>query len=245
MKAMILAAGLGTRLRPLTDNVPKALVKVSGRPMLDILLDRLIAAGFTHIIVNVHHLAQQISTHLSQRSGNGVQIEISDESGELLDTGGAITKAKWFLDGNEPFLVHNVDVLSNIDLEDMLGHHVRQNALATLAVSERISSRYFLFGDDDRLWGWENVRSEEIIRCEIAPPHLKRKAFSGVHVISPRFFSYSHKRGKFSIVEAYLELAASHRIMGCEHYPHHWFDLGKPGNIAKAEAYLKEKSNSA
>lgn len=239
MKAMILAAGLGSRLKPITDTMPKALVKVNGTPLLDITLHRLVQSGFNEIIVNVHHFAEQVKNHLKNSSYPGATIEISDESEELLDTGGAIRKARWFLDGKMPFLVHNVDVISGVDLKAMLKANITSRSLATLAVSHRDSTRYFLFDKELRLRGWENRSTNERLITEGAPEQLDFLAFSGIHVIHPAIFQYLSGQGRFSIVPAYLQLAATHPIHGFLHESGSWFDLGKVENLDRAEEYLK------
>jgi len=235
MKAMVLAAGLGTRLRPLTNDRPKALVEVNGRAMLDLLIERLVSAGFNEIIVNVHHFAEQVVHHLKNSSFPGAKIAISDESSQLLDTGGAIIHARWFLEGDEPFLVHNVDVLSDIDLGKMMEVHRDKPSLATLAVSQRTSSRYFLFDEGLRLWGWENVKEHSKIIVHQAPGELKEYAFSGIHILEPAIFHHISHHGRFSIVPAYLDLAEDHPIHGYLHDPDKWLDLGSPENIRQAE----------
>jgi NDP-sugar pyrophosphorylase family protein len=239
MKAMILAAGMGTRLKPITDNKPKALVELNGAPMLDIVLNRLIRAGFSEIIINVHHFAGLVIKHLEQLSFPGTRIEISDESGQLLDTGGAIMKAKWFLDGKEAFLVHNTDVISTIDLPDMIKVHQERNSLATLAVSERSSSRYFLLDKRLLLRGWENVSTNERILTACAPKDLKKLAFSGIHVISPEIFRHITQTGRFSIIQTYLHLCSAFPVHGYMHQPGSWFDLGKREDLEKAEEFLR------
>ena len=153
MKAMIFAAGLGTRLKPITDSIPKAMVPINGKPLLQLVLEKLKVAGFNEIIVNVHHFPELIIDFLKQNSNFGIRIEISDERDVLLDTGGAIRKAAWFFDDGKPFLVHNVDILSNLNLGDLYHQHLTTNPLATLVVSERDTFRYLLFNGDNRLCG--------------------------------------------------------------------------------------------
>lgn len=242
MKAMILAAGLGTRLKPYTDNKPKALVEINGRPLLDLVLETVIQAGFNEIIVNVHHFADQVVDHLKANTYGEAILHISDESDLLLDTGGALMKAKWFLDGNEPFLVHNVDIISSLNLKEFLKAHLHKNPLATLAVSDRKTSRYFLFDQDLRLRGWENLSSGERVLRNDAPGHLQRLAFSGIHMISPDIFTHLDQSGRFSIVPAYLELANTCPIYGYPHDPKNWFDLGKMENFPGAAEFLRSQS---
>jgi len=239
MKAMILAAGLGTRLRPLTDDRPKALVTVAGRNMLEITLDRLRAAGVTEVIVNVHHFAEQIEAFLKSREAPGMRIEVSREI-DLLDTGGGIKHAAWFFlehgpESDEPFIVHNVDLISNIDLTKMMRAHIDNNALATLAVAERESSRQLIFDENGNLCGRRTSRDAqpEIAR---SAQHTRQFAFSGIHVISPRIFSLMCESGTFSIIDAYLRLAAAgEKIAPLRTDKYYWRDLGKPENIAAAE----------
>lgn len=240
MKAMILAAGLGTRLRPLTDDRPKALVEVAGRPLLEIALTRLRAAGVTEAIVNVHHFAGMIAGYLRANGNFGMRIEISHEE-NLLDTGGGLKQAAWFFleDAgrlDEPFLVHNVDVISTIDLRRMVQFHIANQALATLAVQRRESLRHLLFDPQLRLCGRRPGRdsAEELI-C--SPLRLEARAFSGIHVVSPRIFAGMTEQGAFSIVSTYLRLAAQQeRILAFEDDAAYWRDLGRPESIRQAAA---------
>ena len=239
MKAMILAAGLGTRLRPLTDDRPKALVEVGGRPLLEIALSRLRVFGVREVIINVHHFADMVVDYLKANDNFGMRIEISREE-ELLDTGGGLKKAAWwfFLEdsagGEEPFILHNVDVISTIDLGRMVQFHNERQALATLAVQERETSRYLLFDEQLRLCGRRSGRDgvPELVRSY---QQLKALAFSGVHVISPRLLSMMTE-GAFSIVPTYLRLAAQgEKILGFRADEYYWLDLGRPENVARAE----------
>jgi NDP-sugar pyrophosphorylase family protein len=239
MKAMVLAAGLGTRLRPLTSDRPKALVTVAGRTMLEIVLARLRAAGVTEVVVNAHHFADQIEGFLKSREDFGMRIEISREA-ELLDTGGGIKNAAWFFledgpDRDAPFIVHNVDVISTIDLALMMRAHVQSNALATLAVAARESSRQLIFDQDGLLCGRRAGRDAQ---PEIVKPaqQTHQFAFSGIHVISPRIFALLHESGAFSIIDAYLRLAAEgEKIAAFRADEYYWRDLGKPESIGAAE----------
>lgn len=239
MKAMIFAAGLGTRLRPLTDNMPKALVPVAGKPMLERVILRLKEAGFDDITVNIHHFGEQIIDFLRANNNFGVTVHISDERGMLLDTGGGIRKARPYLDGNEPFLVHNADILSDIDLAAFYRHHAESDAEATLLVSERKTSRYLLFDDRHYLHGWINEATGEVKPEGFV---YKREdyhalAFGGMHVISPSLFRYmnEHWTGKFSIIPFYLSVCREARIQGYPLQGFQWFDIGKPETWAKAE----------
>jgi NDP-sugar pyrophosphorylase family protein len=243
MKAMILAAGLGTRLRPLTNDRPKALVEVAGRTLLEIVLSRLRAFGVRQVIVNTHHHAEMMHEYLKAHDNFGMRIEISSEE-ELLDTGGGLKKAAWFFleDGSssdEPFILHNVDVISTIDLDRMLRTHAENDALATLAVQDRETSRYLLFDESGQLCGRRAGRdgSAEIVR---SAPSLQALAFSGIHVISPRLFAKMPEEGAFSIIPAYLNLAAQEeKIIGFRADESYWRDLGRPENVMQADADMR------
>lgn len=234
MKAMVLAAGLGTRLRPLTNDRPKALVEVGGKTLLELTLDRLRSFGVREVIINVHHFADMVVDYLNAHQNFGMQIAISRED-VLLDTGGGLKRAAWFFrDDNEPFLLHNVDVLSNIDLARMVAFHQQQQALATLAVQDRPTSRYLLFDSDGHLCGRRAGRDGPL---ELVRPahHVDAFAFAGIHVISPRLLPLLTEDGAFSIIPSYLRLtASSERICAFRADEYQWRDLGKLENIAKA-----------
>jgi NDP-sugar pyrophosphorylase family protein len=235
MRAMILAAGLGTRLRPLTNDRPKALVEVGGRTLLEITLRRLAGFGIREIIVNVHHFADMVTEYLRSRHNFGMRVEISRED-VLLDTGGGLKKAAWFFleDGANSFIVHNVDVLSAIDLGRMAAFHSENQVLATLAVQDRETSRYLLFDGHDELCGRRAGRdgSLEMVR---PAKEVKALAFSGIHVISTRMLGMMTEEGGFSIVNSYLRLAAGgEKIRAFRADPYYWRDLGKPQNVVEA-----------
>ena len=238
MKAMILAAGLGTRLRPLTDDRPKALVEVAGHTLLEITLRRLRQFGIREAIVNVHHFAEMIVGYLKKNDNFGMRIEISRED-MLLDTGGGLKKAAWFfLEGSghsdEPFILHNVDVLSAIDLERMVQSHRENQALATLAVQERETSRYLLFDAQNQLCGRRAGRDRE---PEIVRPcgQTQALAFSGVHVISSRLLTRMTEDGVFSIINSYLRLAGEgEKIVAFRADEYYWRDLGRPEDVTQA-----------
>ena len=239
MKAMILAAGLGTRLRPLTNDRPKALVEVGGRTLLEITLARLRGFGVREVIINVHHFGEMVVDYLETKNNFRMRIEISREN-ELLDTGGGLKRAAWFFQEDsaghdEPFILHNVDVISAIDLARMVQFHNEHQALATLAVQERETSRYLLFDEQFRLCGRRAGRDgiPELVRdCE----RVKALAFSGVHVISPHIFSTMTEDGAFSIIPTYLRLAAQgENILGFRADEYYWLDLGRAENVARAE----------
>jgi mannose-1-phosphate guanylyltransferase len=246
MKAMVLAAGLGTRLRPLTDTRPKALVEINGRTLLEITLIRLRDFGIRDVIINAHHFADMIVDYLETKKNFGMRIEISRED-TLLDTGGGLKKAAWvFLEdgSDEPFLLHNVDVISTIDFAHMLQAHHRTESLATLSVQQRESSRYLLFGDDNQLCGRRIVnkdgsKKEEIARPVRSPAAL---AFSGIHIISPRLLKMMAEDGVFSIITTYLRLAAEgEKITAFRADDYSWRDLGRVEDLQKAERELKSK----
>jgi NDP-sugar pyrophosphorylase family protein len=241
MKAMILAAGLGTRLRPLTNDRPKALVTVAGRTMLEIALARLRQFGVSEVIVNTHHYAEQISRYLVANGNFGMRIELSHEN-ELLDTGGGLKKAAWFfLDGKNPedpelapFLLHNVDIISTIDIAGMIELHKREKALATFAVQDRETKRYLLFDEQGILCGRRNGREGEL---ELARPVRKPHAlaFSCIHVIDPRIFGLMTEGGVFSIIDTYLrQVARGEKILSYRADGAYWRDLGTPESVAEA-----------
>ncbi len=257
MKAMILGAGLGTRLRPLTDNRPKALVELSGRTLLEITLSRLRTFGITEVIINVHHFAGMVIDYLNSNNNFGMRIEISREE-VLLDTGGGLKKAAWFfledparLD--EPLLLHNVDVISTIDLRRMLQFHSESHALATLAIQDRETSRYLLFNEHLQLCGRRagpglisgptpSQRPDQ--KTEIVRPSLRLQplAFSGIHIISPRLLPMLTEEGVFSIIPSYLRLAAQgENILAFRADEYYWRDLGRPADLTQATHDLQQK----
>lgn len=245
MKAMILAAGLGTRLRPLTDNRPKALVEVGGRTMLEITLSRLRALDVREVIINVHHFADMVVDYLKANDNFGMRIEVSREE-VLLDTGGGLKKAAHFFLENsspsdEPFILHNVDVISTIDLARMVHFHAECRALATLAVQDRETSRYLLFDQRLQLCGRQAGRDQAPEMVRAAHP-TQALAFSGIHVISPRLFKMLTEEGAFSIITSYLRLASQgESIAAFRADEYYWRDLGRAENVAQAELDLKHK----
>ena len=246
MKAMILAAGLGTRLRPLTENRPKALVEVAGRTLLEITLTRLRSFGIQDVIINVHHFAGMMASYLDANQNFGMNIEISRED-VLLDTGGGLKQAadlflKHLASPDEPFLLHNVDVISTIDLSRMLRFHEESLALVTLAVQDRRTSRYLLFDENGELCGRRAGKDSEaeLIRSS---KQVEALAFCGVHVISCRFLRLLNEQGTFSIIDPYLRLAAvGERILSFRADEYYWRDLGRPENIAQAAEDLRQKA---
>ena len=243
MKAMVLAAGLGTRLRPLTDDRPKALVEVAGRTLLEITLSRLRAFGVREVILNAHHFGDMMVEYLKANDNFGMRIEISREE-VLLDTGGGLKKAAWFfLEGSsdEPFILHNVDVISTIDLHRMAQFHAENHALATLAVQERETSRYLLFDEHLQFCGRRKGSdgTPELVRPASQPLAV---GFCGIHVISPRLIPMLSEEGVFSIVPAYLRLAGEgEKILAFRADEYYWRDLGKPESLAEAARDMEQK----
>jgi NDP-sugar pyrophosphorylase family protein len=232
MKAMVLAAGLGTRLRPLTDTRPKALVEIGGRTLLEMTLARLREFEIRDVIVNVHHFADMVVDYLRSHENFGMRIEISREE-VLLDTGGGLKQAAWFfLEDSEPFILHNVDVLSTIDFRRMVDFHRQHHALATLAVHDRKTSRPLLFDEELQLCGRIRDGETELVRSS---PHMQQLAFSGVHVISPKLLRMLTEEGVFPIIPAYLRLAGQgETIAAFRADDFYWRDLGRPADLAEA-----------
>ncbi|MGH9544114.1 MAG: nucleotidyltransferase family protein [Terriglobales bacterium] len=245
MKAMVLAAGLGTRLRPLTDDRPKALVEVAGRTLLEITLSRLRAFGVREVIINVHHFADMILEYLKANQNFGLQIEISRED-PLLDTGGGLKKAGHFFlrDSSrpeEPFLLHNVDVISTIDLGRMEQFHTANHALATLAVQDRKTSRYLLFDEHQQLCGRRSGRDGELELVR-SPLQTQALAFAGIHVISPRLIPMMVEEGIFSVIASYLRLAGQgEKILAFRANEYYWRDLGRPDDLRQVARDLEQK----
>lgn len=240
MKAIIFSAGLGSRLKPYTNNKPKALVKVLNRPLIEHALLTLQDAGIQDIIINIHHYAEQMIRFFNDYQNTSLNIQLSDESGQLLDTGGGLKQAAWFFDTHQPLLAYNVDILTNLNIPEMVKKHKEEKALATLAVRKRNSSRYLLFNARQHLKGWENTNTQEKILLENGDLH--KKAFSGIQIISPEIFALLPQKQKFSIIETYLSLCNNHKVVAYEHNDGYWFDVGTPKKLQKAEAYLMMKS---
>lgn len=237
MKALIFAAGLGTRLKPLTDNKPKALVEIEGETLLYYAIQKLKNHGYNQIIINTHHFSNQIIEYTKSLDLN-VQLEISDETDNLLNTGGGLQKARWFFDDDAPFLVYNVDILSNIDIDDMLKQHKESNALVTLAVMDRKTSRYLLFDSENNLCGWRNKNDEKEIIIH-QKPNLQEFAFSGIQIINPKYFSLVKKEGSFPIIDVYLNLAKENTIKAYNHSGTVWCDFGKLPELENARHIIK------
>lgn len=248
MQAMIFAAGMGTRLKPLTDTMPKALVTVGGQPLIRRVIARLKEAGATRIVVNVHHFANQIVSYLHDNDNFGTDIRISDETAQLLETGGGIKKAAPLFKADEPILIHNVDILSNVDLTKLytfaaVEEEGKAKADAVVLVSNRVTKRYLLFDDDMNLVGWTNVETGEV---KSPYPHLdvakcQRFAFAGIHVVSPRLFKLMDAfPDKFGIIDFYLSICATHHVRGYVKTDLKLMDIGKLDTLHQAEAFLSE-----
>ena len=240
MQAMIFAAGLGTRLKPLTDRIPKALVRVGGEPLLKRVIFQLKDAGFTRIVVNVHHFSNQIIDYLRDNDNFGLDIRISDESDKLLETGGGIKKAWPLFDQTEPILIHNVDILSNVDLKKF---YQPLPLAARLLVSERKTKRYLLFDETMRLVGWTNIETGEVKSPykDLAPKKYKMYAFSGIHMVAPSLFPLmDDEPDKFPIMDFYLKHCDKVRIEGYVKNDLKLMDVGKQETLREAEAFLKE-----
>ena len=240
MKAMILAAGLGTRLQPLTLTRPKALLEVQGIPLLGLVIGRLAQHGFTEIVVNAYHLADQIVAFLDEyqkQSGHArLTVAVSRET-KLLDTGGGVQNAGWFFDDGQPFLVHNVDVLTDLDLNRLMEAHRTSKALATLAVRERKTTRYFLFDPENRLCGWRSLQSHETRMARTVDGPVTPLSFMGIQVLSPIIFKRLAAAPPFSLVEAYLQLAAAgESITAFRADDARWMDLGRKEQLDLAPA---------
>ncbi|MFO7524356.1 MAG: sugar phosphate nucleotidyltransferase [Ignavibacteriaceae bacterium] len=239
MNALILAAGLGTRLKPLTDEKPKALIEIGGMTLLEISIKKLLKHGFENIVVNVHHFGELIISYLKEKNNFGANIYVSDERKLLLDTGGAIKEIEKHINFDFPILVYNVDVITDLDLMQIYIYHSKSDNLATLAVRKRDSGRYLLLNSDNILCGWINkiTREKKIVRESINK--LNEFAFSGIHVVNPAIFNLMPVERKFSIIELYLKLAPNFLIKGYDHSDTEWIDVGKLKNIEAAERLLK------
>ena len=243
MNAMIFAAGLGTRLRPLTNDKPKALVELNEQTLLQITIEKLQKAGFNHIVVNVHHFSQLVIDYLKANQNFGADILISDESDALLDTGGGLKKASPLFLDKEPILIHNVDIVSSINLLELYKTHCNNNVLATLAIRNRPSSRVLLFDENNLLRGWKNISTgtSKLPLTTSNPDNLQPYAFSGIHIVNHELLQLISETGKFSIIDVYLRLSANHSIMAYQHDADYWNDVGKHEQLKAAEEYLRKK----
>jgi NDP-sugar pyrophosphorylase family protein len=237
MKAFILAAGLGTRLFPYTSDRPKALVVLKGKTLLERAIRKVSELDVSEIIVNIHHFGDQIINFLLENKNFGLPVTISDEREKLLDTGGAILKARPLLGEKEPFLLYNVDVLSTVNLSDLLLFHNNKDGLATLSVRNRQTNRYLLFNQEMLLSGWRNIRSGEEILSR-PDEDLKDFAFSGIQIVRPEIFPLITESGKFSLIQMYLRLAKTDAIYGYFDASELWMDLGKPDQLEEAKKIM-------
>ncbi len=233
MKAMIFAAGLGTRLRPLTNDRPKALVEVKGMSLLEINIRRLIHFGVRDIIINTHHFADKIDAFLDSRDRFGIHIVTSHEAEKPLETGGGLKKAAWFFDDGQPFFVCNADILSNIDLAKMYNKHCTSGALATYATQQRNTSRYMLHDTEGVLCGWMNTATKRVRMGRMATD-LEMLSFSCFHVINPAIFETTPDADFFSMIDWYLAVCGEHKILNYRHDEDVWCDVGKPETLAEA-----------
>ena len=234
---MIFAAGLGTRLKPFTDNHPKALAVVNGKPLLQRNIEYLKSFGIDEIVINVHHFADQIIEFLEENNYFGIEIIISDETDQVLETGGGLVKAKDNF--TEDFLVMNVDILTDLNLAEFIKAHQENKAIVSLAVSDRDSSRKLFFNEQNELKGWRNLKTEEEIKAVDSLDNCKDLAFSGIHVISPTLFEKITEKGKFSIMKVYMGLMQTESIIGFDHSGGILIDVGRPESVLEAEQYFK------
>ncbi len=235
---MILTAGLGTRLHPYTLHKPKALVEVNGIPMLEIIIRRLIKNGITGIIINVHHFAGQIKEFLSFHNNFNISVFLSDETSQLLETGGGLVKAKWFFNDGKPFLVHNLDALTNFNISELYNYHLLHKPLATLAVKQRDTSRSLLINEKKLLCGWKNNQTGETIITGETMEVLQPFGFSGVYILDPSIFDLITETGKFSIMDVFLRLARDHNILTWDHPQNFWYDMGRTENLETAGRFV-------
>ncbi|MFK5857597.1 MAG: sugar phosphate nucleotidyltransferase [Bacteroidota bacterium] len=236
MKAIILAAGLGSRLKDLTTSKPKALVEVNGKTMLEIVITKLRDQGITDFLINIHHFGESIIEFLKTKNNFGVNITISDERMQLLDTGGAILKAQNFIRGDEPVLIHNVDIISDVKVSDILKYHNLNNSIATLCVRKRDSGRGLLFNKNMQLVGWTNIEKHQFKWVNKSYTEYNIFAYSGIYLISPKFTNEIKQTGKFSIIDTWLEMANNNIISGFVDTSSTWHDLGTHEKISNAES---------
>jgi len=238
MKAMILAAGYGTRLKPITNNIPKALVGVNNITLLENAINTVAKFGFDDVLINIHYLAEKIKNFIDNNNFS-VKVTISDESKRLLDIGGGLKNVSWFFD-NEPFLLFNVDIVSDINLSKMMEFHKSSEALVTLATRKRKSSRYLLFDEDNKLVGWRNDKNGEEKLVRKSDTFFKQTAFSGIHIIEPKIFELMPKKNKFSIIELYLNLANDYWLQSYDHSDSQWVDAGEKQGLIQAREILNK-----
>lgn len=242
MKALLFAAGLGTRLKTYTQDKPKALVNLAGKPLLQHAIEHLKSLGINEITINVFHFAEQVTEFIDEHNSFGITIHISNERDQLLDTGGGLKKAGTFLKGSEPIVIYNVDVISNLDLNAVLKYHQEQKALATLVVRSRETSRYLMFDRNLQLAGWKNFSNDDTIISRAKEfQEAEPFAFSGIHIVQPEILNLITEKGKFPIMDLYLRLAKEHLIKAYIDQSDLWMDLGKPEQLLAAEELLSKK----
>jgi NDP-sugar pyrophosphorylase family protein len=245
VKAIIFAAGIGSRLGKITEDQPKALVEIGGKALLEIAIRKLIKYGFDEIIINVHHFADRIEEFLEEKRNFNIRIELSDEREQLLETGGGLMKASWFFDDHQPFLTYNVDVLTNLDILSLLRYHQGTGALVSLACKERNTQRYFLTDKNNRLVGWENTETGERIDSLPAGDTVNRVGYSGISVVDPELYNLVTEKGAFSLTSLYLRLAAENPIIIYRHDADLWIDIGKPEQLNTARDYFQTRDIAA
>ncbi|HUX97109.1 MAG TPA: nucleotidyltransferase family protein [Bacteroidales bacterium] len=239
MKAMIFAAGMGKRLGKITETIPKALVDVNGKTLLHRAVERCSSYGFDDIIINVHHFADMVEAEIRKLNRMGFRISVSNERDMLLENGGGLYKAKWFFDDN-PFLLYNVDIVSDLDLKSLYNLHLEKKGLATLAVRHRPGKRFILIDEETRLRGWRNAETgEEILSGVKSSGRLHQIAFSSMHIVEPEIFGYM-KEGIYSIIDLYLELADAHSIFTLKHDEGYWVDVGTPESLERVRQILTD-----
>jgi NDP-sugar pyrophosphorylase family protein len=238
MKAMIFAAGLGTRLGTITEQIPKALVDINGKTALRRAVEKCSAAGFDDIIINVHHFADIVEDEVRKLNNEGFHISVSDEREGLLENGGGLYKARHFFN-NDPFLLYNVDIVSDLDLSSLYKLHLRKNGLATLAVRHRKGKRFLLVDENGQLRGWRNISTGEQILAGVSSDEgLDEIAFSSMHIVEPEIFHYMQD-GKYSMIDLYLKLAADHNIYTLKHDEGYWIDVGTPESLEEVRILLR------
>lgn len=232
---MILAAGFGTRLKPITAHTPKALIEINGTPLIELQIKKILSLGFSEIIINVHHLADKIIEFVNSKSWNGANIEISTEE-KILETGGGLKKASWFFAGDEPFLVHNVDIITNLNIQRMIDIHQEAESLSTIAVRRRNTKRYFLIDEEKNLCGWKSIDKNETLLKRKPVGEISELSFMGVHMMSPKIFSFMPSEEKFSLVDLYLNLAEKELpVKAFEDNNSEWLDIGRKENLLIAK----------
>jgi NDP-sugar pyrophosphorylase family protein len=239
MKAMIFAAGLGKRLGSITENIPKALVDINGKTALQIAVEKCSAKGFDEIIINVHHLADMVEDEVKRLNKIGFRISVSDERGKLLENGGGLYKAREFF-GKDPFLLYNVDIISDLDLSALYRLHLEKKGLATLAVRHRPGKRFLLIDEDGRMRGWRNISTGDEILAGVSGEGLSEIAFSSMHIVEPEIFNYMEE-GIYSLIDLYLRLASELKIFTLKHDEGYWVDVGTPESLEYVRELLSKK----